>query len=231
MKKCFIWFVLPIAICIAGAARGDYVVATQDWNEAGLNGWTSDEGWVNLSNPGAGGNTGGYLQVELEAVGMFEGKDYALPYTGSTNFYTGAWNTNYWVAFDFWASNTQPGYVQVQWAGTNDTNRVWASTVFDSNDESMSLETWTGLTSPKFLYHTDWDYLDALDNWTQQDFIDDLASIDWIGVYIWRTGTGQQFYGIDNFKLMVPEPGQMLMLLAAVLGSAGALRGKKPAIG
>lgn len=52
---------------------------------------------------------------------------------------------------------------------------------------------------------------------TEDMFLADLAAIDWIGVYMYRQGSGAQLYGIDNFALMVPEPAECAMLAAALV--------------
>jgi hypothetical protein len=59
-------------------------------------------------------------------------------------------------------------------------------------------------------------------------FLSDLSSIEWIGIYIERTGAGAQDYGLDNFNLMVPEPSEYAMLAAALMGAWIFLR-RRPA--
>jgi hypothetical protein len=62
---------------------------------------------------------------------------------------------------------------------------------------------------------------------TEEQFLSDLSGIDWVGIYINRNTAIQQFYGIDNFSLMIPEPAQMIMLAFSLLAVWIAVRRKQ----
>jgi hypothetical protein len=146
---------------------------------------------------------------------------YSLATAPASSLFAGTWQSDMWVEFDFWAEDVEPEYVQVRWAGDDGT--VWQNTVFDSDESSMDVGTWTGLSSASFSDYANWDYGGG----TQEDFVNDLSSIDWIGVYIWRNGGGAQSYGIDDFNLMVPEPSEYVMIFVASLCIIMALRRKQ----
>ena len=223
---------LILLFCLfATPVLGDSVIASQNWNTAGLNNWTAttDQTWLTLDNPMAGGNTGGYYQIKLDATDPLNeglGEEWwSLTGTDAANLFTGSWtNTgggDKWLEFDFWASNVVPTWVQVVWYATN--SRMWRNTVFDKDTDSLSLSNWTTFTSATLANYANWDYGDG----TQQEFIDDLGAIDWIGVYIWRNTAAEQMYGIDNFMLWIPEPCELIMLAAAGIAAAGSLRKKR----
>lgn len=213
---------LGIYLFLLVAARGDLLIGEIDWNSGGLEGWTTSDGWVSLANPGSGGVTNsGYLQVTLAATDPFnQGLDewWALVSTPATNLFAGTWETGSYVAFDLYAANILPEYVQIQWGSTN-SSHVWRNTVYDINDGGLSVGQWTGVRAMLEDYSS-WDYGGG----TQQEFLDDLAAIDWIGVYIWRGSADEQIYGIDSFRLAIPEPGQVAALAMALLACAWFLR-------
>jgi len=53
---------------------------------------------------------------------------------------------------------------------------------------------------------------------TEEEFLSDLSDIEWVGLYIDRNTALEQFYGVDNFSLMIPEPGELIMLAFALIG-------------
>lgn len=206
-------------------ARSELILGQTDWDTAGLQGWTSSDGWVSIANPGSGGITNsGFLQVTLAATDPFnQGLDewWALVSTPATNIFAGSWDTNMYIAFDLYADTILPEYVQVQWGSTN-SSHVWRNTVYDINDGGLSVGDWTEVKA-MFQDYSSWDYGGG----TQQEFLDDLAAIDWIGVYIWRGSADEQVYGVDRFRLMIPEPGQVFVLAAAMLSCAWFFRKKR----
>ena len=139
--------------------------------------------------------------------------------TPSTDLFAGTWITDYWIEFDFWADDVVPDVLQVRW-GNNEGN-TWGNVIDTSG---MGTGSWTALGSDSFLDVEDW----RLDPFaTQGEFLTDLGSIDWIGIYIGRAGTDAEMYGLDDFKLMVPEPAEYLLLFAALGTALIAIRRKK----
>jgi hypothetical protein len=191
--------------------------------------WTDNQTWASLANPGSGGvDDTGYLRITLDQTDTEEGEPGAqwgvLVSVPVSSFFAGNWGPGMNVAFDFWAEDIEPDYMQVRWRSATNSS-VWRATVFDSDSSSMPTGTWTSLSAPSFRSYLDWDFGGG----NQEQFVNDLATIDWIGVFIWRNTADAQHYGIDNFRLMIPEPGQCVMFAAALLSSALSLR-KRPAV-
>jgi len=209
-------------------------VAQDDWNDGSLENWYENQAWVSMVNPGSGGVTNsGYLNIQMDAtdpINELDGAEWwAFTRVDATNFYSGIWQTNYNMQFSFWASNVVPEYIQVRWSGS--TNRVWRDTVFDRDLNSMSTQSWQTLVSDYFYNWASWDYGGG----TEADFLNDLATIDWVGVFIWRGDASLQNYGIDDFALTVPEPAAWVLALTALVVSGRSLsrrrKGRPPSGG
>lgn len=129
-----------------------------------------------------------------------------LVYGSATNLFAGTWSSEFWIEFDFWAATTLPDLLQVRW-GSSTNDNVWGQTVTPSGGEGG----WQTLRTTSLGDTGNWDI--SLGN--VNEYLGDLSSIDWIGVFIDRSGAGEEIYGIDDFSLMVPEPAEILMLAAA----------------
>jgi hypothetical protein len=216
---------LALATCLL-TAYADPILGSNTWNTPSgtLEGWTAPgQDWVNLSNPNSGGigNTG-YLNIGLESTTPFEFEEWeALAQTDATNLFVGTWTTNMWIEFDFFAEDIAPNYIQLWWGSTND--NVWTYTL--ATNANITTQLWTTLTGPLFDYSM-WDYAGAP---SESEFLDDLAAIDWIGVYIFREEEDAQDYGLDDFELHVPEPAEMALMAAAVITSTLSIRRKRRA--
>jgi hypothetical protein len=215
---------LALGVCLLlTAAQADIIIGSNTWNAADdLEGWTADDqDWVTLGNPNAGGpDNSGYLGIGMVETTPFQFEEWeALAQTSATNLFVGTWTTNMWVTFDFFAEDIAPNYIQVWWGSTND--NVWTYTV--ATNENITTQLWNALSAPLFNY----------DAWSddfsppESEFLDDLAAIDWIGVYIFRDEEMEQDYGLDDFELHVPEPAEMMLLAAAFLTSAVSMRRKR----
>jgi len=124
-----------------------------------------------------------------------------------------------WVQTDFWSTNDLSPTVQVRWQSSK-SSYVWAYEVSSGVGNG-----WRTLTAPLTRW-SDWDILDP-GGASEEAYLDDLANIDWIGVFIGRSGNEEQTYGLDDFSLMVPEPSQFLMLGAALAASGLSLRRRR----
>ncbi len=129
-----------------------------------------------------------------------------LVYGRATNLFAGAWRSEYWIEFNFWSDGTDPTALEVRW-GDDDSDDIWAYALTPS-----AVSGWQTLRTAPLGDVGEWTNV-GLGNPT--DYLADLSSIDWIGIYIERTGTGNASYGIDDVSLMVPEPAEILMLAAA----------------
>jgi hypothetical protein len=138
-------------------------------------------------------------------------------YAPATNVIAGTWSTNTAVQFDFWQSNSVAGALALEFANTNNSD-IWSYSLTPSS----GLLNWTTFGVS----------FNDTNNWNASPFsvgayLDDLAAIDWIGVYIYRDTSSPEIYGIDNVKLMVPEPAEYILLAAAMITSGMSLRRKR----
>jgi hypothetical protein len=216
-----------LVILWLGTAQADSILGQFNWNSGPpytTEGWTTSDGWVNLSNPGIGGIGGsGYLKISMPAPAPeMPGEGWwAFTYVSADSLFAGDWKDKF-LQTQFFAPDIQPDYVQIRWSSNND-GAWWRATVFDSNVSTMPAG-WNMLTSPTLTNWEDWDFGGGGEN-----FLSDLQNIDWIGVYIRRNTGIPQDYGIDDFRLMIPEPSQTIMLAAALLAAVLALRRKQKA--
>jgi hypothetical protein len=203
-------------------ATATMILGVHDWDD-GTNvveeGWSSMYGWSQVTDPQSpGGNPQGWLEIKFTNIV----EDPPGPWwadvvsTPATNLFAGTWTTNMWVTFDFLADTVEPFALQVRWGSTN-SSKQWRY-----NLDAPDVGDWTTY-SASLLDWDDWDYAGG----TEAQYLADLGSIDWIGIYIFRTGAGEQIYGIDNFMLMIPEPTQCMMLGVVGLVSLWSRRRKK----
>lgn len=199
------------------------VRATVIWAEqtfdADTEGWESDDGWASVSWVNTGGNPDGWLSTTW--TNLLD-PDIGAPWWSDTftnsasNLFAGDWNTNMFFTLDFWASNNAPESVQILWGATNST-RVWKNTIYDDAVDSMNMEEWTSMHTASFLDYTDWKSPPL--EYNAANFIQDLAAIDWIGIKIFRGDMQEDVYGIDNLRLLTPEPAEIIFLLFAGMTS------------
>lgn len=215
--------IVAVLIAVSPQAQGDAIIYPvlgdlHDWDPTGVGLWSSLNGWTTLATPATGGHTGGWQQVTFSQTAVPEHAQaqwYDIIYTSATNLYTGTWDTNQTVRFDFWASNVPPGAVQVQWQSSTNLD-VWGYTL-----TPPATGVWTSFSAPLANW-ADWQYAGA----TEAQYLSDLSSIEWIGVYIYRNTAALQIYGIDNFALVIPEPAECLMLVFALMTTGVSLRRK-----
>lgn len=217
--------VLAATLLIAAPVSGNVILGQHDWDTDTLHGWASQDGWTTVAREPTGGvDTTGWMSITFTNDSEDPGPWwYDTISTPKTNLFAGSWTSSQWIEFDFWASNTEPSAIQVQFGDTA-TNLVWRYDVFNSETDDMALTNWTTYTA-SFANWEDWKIQSP--GYTENNYLANLDSIDWIGVYIYRNTAAEQIYGIDNFMLMIPEPVECLMLAAAAISSAMSLRKKK----
>ena len=81
---------------------------------------------------------------------------------------------------------------------------------------------WSTFNAP-FANWEDWQYAGA----TEDQYLSDLSSINWIGVYVYRNTGDDQIYGLDDCMLMVPEPAELMMLAVALAAAWWSLRRRR----
>ena len=222
-KLCLGWVALLLglpSVVSANAIIGDPV----DWDSnPPSEAWTALGTSLNPDTPevssGSGGD-GNWLKITFPGdIDPGPGTHWYETVKGpSTDLFALTWETDYWIEFDFWANDVVPDTLQVRW-GADGTGRTWGNTVYPSGVGS-----WSTLKTDTFASFEDWKLTPLVD---QDMFVADLGAIDWIGVYIFRDGTDQEIYGVDDFKLMVPEPAEYLMLAAALLTALLVMRRQK----
>lgn len=192
-------------------AFGESVVAGHDWDSESHN-WTSEYGWTTQTHKESGGNPDGWLEIQFpqttkDEVFDFGEEWYDIVYTSADDLFAGTWTTEMGISFDFWASNQTPNQLQVQWKSSTNEN-VWGY-VLDPDDAVLG--GWTGY-SASLADWEDWKYTGA----DEEQYLNDLLTIDWVGIYVWREESDQEFYGLDDFNLTIPEPAEVVMLACAV---------------
>ena len=197
--------------CLAGGwGHADVIISRIHTWDLGEHGWTAEYGDIITSRETTGGNPDGWLKLTFPVT--------TLPETGEIGWYDivhvspdnllATYRTG--VRFDFWAQDQLPQDLQLQFHSTS--GNVWG---YNITDRVRQTGTWTPIGVP-LTYSDAWGGLPGYDD-TLDQFVSDLASMDWIGVYIWREEASQEVYGLDNFHFMVPEPGEMVMLALALL--------------
>jgi hypothetical protein len=216
--------VLAIASCVhAESIIGDPI----DWDaNAPSNAWDTLGSAATAVETTEGGNDTDWLKISFPGgISEDPGSHWNETAKGdASDLFSGTWDTDYWIEFDFWAEDVLPTTLQIRWSGTAH-EKTWVNTITPTAGIGVS-ET---LSSASFGSVSDWNFL-PFD--TQEEFVADLESIDWIGVYIFRGGTDAEAYGVDNFKLMenllmVPEPAEYMMLAAALITAFLVMRRQK----
>lgn len=206
---------VAVPCCVGGLIMGEH-----DF-EIGTHGWDSDSGFANVQQKSPGGSPGGWLEIELPATSQGPGGSewYDVIQTDADNLFAGGWDTDQWVEFDFWHDEGVIPALQVRWQSASN-DYVWAYEVVPEEEAG-----WNNYGA-NFADWTQWDTLTPFGA-SEEQYLADLSTIDWIGIYIRRDGAAQQVYGMDDFQLMVPEPAEIIMLAAALTTSGMTLRRSK----
>jgi len=205
-----------LVMCVP-VARADTIVGEHDW-DPGPHGWTNQMGWTEVTRPATGGNTGGWLRVTFTNTTDDPGDSWSdVVSVSASNLYAGTWSNYMGIGFDFWSDDVVANALQVRWQSSTN-SYVWGYVLTPPPTQSWS-SVWAPLAN-----WDDW----AIDPFGSEDqFLADLSTIDWIGVYVSRSGSGAQDYGIDNFGLHIPEPAELIMLAVALATSAYSRRKRR----
>ena len=200
-------FIMPTVVI------ADVIIAEHDWDTTGIGSWDSQDGNSTVTD-----NTG-YLQISFPLGAPGLGESYDTVSTPKDDLFAGTWTTDYWIEFDFWAQDVVPDTLQIHWGA--ESGNTWVNAIDTSG---VGIDSWASLRTDTFDY----------ENWSsgpyeieESEFLTDLNDINWIGIYIERGGSGAELYGVDDFKLMVPEPAEYLLLFAALGTAVIAMRRKK----
>jgi len=202
------------------------IIAEHDWDD-GPHGWVSEFGDVTLERETAGGNPDGWLEITFPATSepeILESEWLEIVRVDADLLFAGNWPTNQGqsISFDFFATNETPHDLQFQFHSTN--SNIWG---YNVTSQATNSSGWSPV-SASLSFADAWGPLPGFDD-TEEQFLADLAAIDWIGVYIFREEAGEEIYGIDNFRLNVgvPEPDEFAILGAVFLASALAYRKRR----
>lgn len=219
-------FSTSVLLVCGSWSYGDVMLAEHDW-DIGTHNWSAEFGDATLDRQSSGGNPNGWLQITFDETSADEVDEiewYDVIHVNSPGLFAGDWTQDSWIEFDFWASNETPNDIQLQFHSTND--NVWG---YNFTSRIQNTQTWSTVRL-SLNYAANWGGLPGFDD-TLDQYLSDLSSVDWIGLYTWREESATEIYGLDNFKLMVPEPAECIMLAAALATSAMSLgnrRKKKP---
>lgn len=208
---------LALSVCLVLTplrSHAGIILGQHDWDST--EGWSSLEGWTTVTDPAGGG----WLNVSFPATSQPEAAQdewYDTVYVSAEDLFAGTWTSDMFVEFDFWAEDVTPDAVQLQWSSSTNSD-IWATAL----QQPSATQEWDRLTA-SFGDWTDWLFPGA----TEDQYLSDLSTIDWIGVYVYRDGAGAQDYRIDDVSLMVPEPAQLVMLASALATSLMAVRRRK----
>lgn len=211
----FVGLVLTGRVTLFAAA----VVAYHDWDTYPASPvWTDTYDAVSLQTMTTNGNTGGFLQVTFTDVDDF-GVDgeFEIVQVPAVNFFSGTYDTSWFFSFDFWSSNTTPDGLKLAFQSSTN-GSYWSY--------ALSPITSTGWVSYGIALSTNgWSSSDP--GQEPEQFLADLQSVSWIGIYIDRATRDQEFYGIDNFMLWAPEPEEWMLIALALIMCAMAERRRR----
>jgi len=212
-----------VIVSAVSAARAGVVLGANEWNDAGadLENWTEDEAYVTLTDPSSGGvDDTGYLQINYDGSRP-GGEAETVVYTQASDLFAGDWTDEMWIEFDFWAEDATPGDLEVRFQSTG-SSQIWS---FNLTPPTPG-DGWTGFTASLAYSDSLW-YYGEFGGGSEEIFLADLSTIDWIGIYIFDGGTDANSYGLDNWQLMIPEPAEYALACSALAVTFLSLRRRK----
>lgn len=217
---------LSLFLFLDNILMADIIIGSNDWDNIPIpNTWNSQYGNATVNVEGSGGNPGKWLSITFPQISDIPGDHWwDIISTPASSLYPGSWGTNFYINFNFIAKDIEPTYMLLHFADDS-TDRIWSYLVYDAETSDINLNSWTNFTA-SFANWEDWRVWSP--DYTPETYLADLASIDWIGIYIYRRGTSQQVYGLDNFELwqgyVIPEPSGFLLAGMAVILCIRAVR-------
>lgn len=195
------------------SARADVILGQHDWDSGPETGWASTPSITTLD--GDGNPT--WLKITFPAVDPESDQDlwHDVVNVQAENLFAGTWTSDMSVGFNFFAEDVMPNALQVVLKST-DSATIWGVSLTPTGSTGVWTHYEVKLNNPEF--------------WTlgsEGEYLDDLSTIDWLGVYIDRTGAGAQDYGLDDVTLSIPEPPEVIMLGSAILLSLSSLRRRR----
>ena len=210
----------------AGPATAGIVLGRQDWDTNPANGvgnWTTLGSAASVSENTAN-PADHWLQIDFPSLaGNAPGSAwYETIYTPANDLFAGAWESRDFFRFDFFAADAVPAGLQVRWGTTG--GDTWGQSLSVSGQQTNQWQTYEA-------WLNNWETWRINPFLSEDDYLTDLESIDWVGVYVYRSGTAAEEYGLDDFNLMVPEPAEAAFLASALIAVAATLRRRRPGAG
>lgn len=192
--------------------------------------WYSSNDWERvLNSPAGAGSQGVWMNttwVNSDVINKSEGsvsKRWVDVFSkDAVNMFAVTFDEGMWPSMSLWASNNAYEATMSQWS-TEGSNLVWKHSVFDVSAHDMESQVLTSSRADYLLNKTDL----SMAFLTEQHLIDELTSVDWVGIRIWRGEMSSDRYGIDSSHLMIPEPAEIILLLFAGISSFMTLRRKR----
>jgi hypothetical protein len=204
-----------LAACLIGThTQAEIILGEHDW-ENGAEGWAmlGSETWVTVEDPAVGEN---WLNIAL--TGQTASWSTVVK-VQAEDLFAGTWTPDMFVEFDFWAEDVTPDVLQLRWSSTTN-SETWSYSL----NAPTETDIWTAQSAP-LSHGTDWIFSGG--GSPEDQYLSDLSSIDWIGIYVEGSSAVNQSYQLDNFRLMIPEPSQYVMLSSAILTCLAAVRRRK----
>jgi hypothetical protein len=194
--------------------------------------WSNDgnvEGW---EHSGDGSyqhqDANDYLQISFDAQGAplpessltFADSDASGGrFVGDYGPYLG----NVVMTFRFLAETHAPSTMQMWFrSDASGAERIWSYNL----SGPTTVGVWTWYSVPLGTFGPGWTLWSGSGS-AQSDFLLDLTGVDWIGLRLVRNGSIlAQNYGLDDVKLMVPEPETIWLMIAALLSLGVTFRGR-----
>lgn len=182
---------------LAGLAQAGTFITT--WDSGTFEGWTTTGApggfWT---NPGAGGNPGGYMQYTDDPDGSLFPPELLAPnqYLGDFRPYEGIGYFQYDVIHQFGAANPPSDYPRIRLFGANGEEAFSLGGFIVTNE-------WTTLRFD--IVESDWEMRSG----TWADLIANITELRISGDN--AIGFGLEG-GVDNFKLYIPAPGAGALL-------------------
>ena len=212
---------MGVALALLVSAGLSWAIPTIDtpetWTAAGVADW-QQIGGDPLSNPGSGGNPGGFLQGTYDSVDpgiyqIFADSDASGGIFAGNQDYT-ALSGPITALFDFWYGDDAPVSLSMYFY-SDTTGNEWIRPVTLAQAAGL----WASY-SVDFIWDGSWDL--ALGGGTESAFLADLLDVDRVGFWVAMAGDPSAHdIGFDNFGLQIPEP-NTVFFLSAVLLSLGA---------
>ncbi|MBN1674573.1 MAG: hypothetical protein JXR37_26235, partial [Kiritimatiellae bacterium] len=187
-------FAASVLLSAAGLCSG----LSPGWTET----WSTDgnvEGWVATNTTYLAilhEDASDYLQIRFAAQGVpqFEDGIACADTNASAGNFVGCYSqvvTH--VTFDFVAETVLPSTFRVYFYSAF-SGYTWHADLGAPDTTGV----WTNYSVPFDFGEVEWTHGPMS---TEEEFLDDLQNVEWIGLYLSRNGTLEQNYGVDNFAL------------------------------